>query len=92
MHPRDLGKDSPVWEELSNILAFGLYNSLLHWSPDRVVLGGSMFNEIGISADRVKEHIDEINVKLPEIPDIVHSALGDFGGLYGGLALLKQSV
>ena len=89
-HPKELGKESPVWEELAEILAYGLYNSLVHWSPDRVVLGGSMFNEIGISVERVRAHLTRINIKLPEVPEMVHSALGDVGGLYGGLARLAQ--
>lgn len=90
VRPRELGKDSPVWEELAHTLAFGLYNSLLHWSPDRVVLGGSMFNDIGISVERVAAHVADVNVKLPEIPEIVHSELKDVGGLWGGLARLRQ--
>ena len=88
--PRELGKDSPVWEELARFTAFGLYNSIVHWSPERVVLGGSMFNEIGISVDRVAAHLATINVKYPTLPEIVHSELGDLGGLWGGLARLKQ--
>jgi predicted NBD/HSP70 family sugar kinase len=90
VHPRELGKESPVWEELAQVLAVGVYNSLLHWSPERVVFGGSMFNEIGISVDRVRAHVEEINVKLPAVPEFVHSALGNIGGLWGGLARLKQ--
>jgi predicted NBD/HSP70 family sugar kinase len=90
VHPRDLGKDSPVWKELAQILSYGVYNSLLHWSPDRVVLGGSMFNEVGISPELVRAHVKTINIKLSEIPEIVHSSLGDVGGLWGGLARLKQ--
>lgn len=88
--PRDLGKDSPAWEELAIVTAFGLHNSILHWSPDRIVLGGSMFNEIGISPERVRFHLERINKTLPELPEIVHSSLADLGGLWGGLALLKQ--
>lgn len=89
-HPRDLGKESPVWEDLAQYFAYGLYNSILHWSPDTVVLGGSMFNEIGISVSRVEEYLQQINKKYPELPKVVHSSLGDVGGLYGGLARLKQ--
>lgn len=89
-HPRELGKDSPVWEELAEIFAVGVYNSLLHWSPERVVFGGSMFNDIGISVDRVKHFVEMVNVKLPEVPPFVHSSLGNVGGLWGGLARLRQ--
>lgn len=92
VHPRELGKDSPVWEELSRTFAFGLHTTVLHWSPDRVVLGGSMFNPIGIPVERVKFHLADIMRKFSEIPEIVHSSLGDLGGLYGGLAMIKQSA
>jgi len=79
-----------VWEELAQLFAYGLHNTILHWSPDRVVLGGSMFNEVGISVERVRAHVAEIMRKFPEVPEIVHSQLGDIGGLWGGVARLKQ--
>lgn len=89
-HPREIAKDDPVWEELAEILAYGLHNTIVHWSPNRVVLGGSMFNEIGISVPSVVQHVQKIMVKFPVTPEIVHSALGDIGGLHGGLELLRQ--
>jgi len=88
--PKHIEKDSPVWEELAQLFAYGLHNTILHWSPDRVVLGGSMFNEVGISVERVRAHVTEIMRKFPTIPEIVHSELGDLGGLWGGLVRLKQ--
>lgn len=90
MHPKDLGKDNPIWEELARTLAFGIHNTILHWSPDRVVIGGSMVNEVGISIPRVAEHVRTLLHKFPTVPEIVHSSLGDIGGLWGGMALLKQ--
>ena len=89
-HPRELGKDSPVWEDLAQTLAFGLINTIVHWSPDRIVLGGSMMNEIGIPVDRVRTHIGIHLERIPEIPEIRHSSLGDLGGLWGGLARLTS--
>lgn len=90
-HPKELGLGHPVWEELAETVALGLYNSILHWSPERVVLGGSMFNEIGISVESVRLGLERINKKFPSMPEVVHSALGDIGGLYGGMVALKQS-
>lgn len=89
-HPKELGRDNPLWEELARYTAFGLHNTILHWSPERVVLGGSMFNEIGISVERVEAHLREIMKAFPTLPEIKHSSLGDVGGLWGGLALLTQ--
>lgn len=90
VHPKDIDKDSPVWEELAKITAFGVHNAILHWSPDIFVLGGSMFNDIGIPVPRVQFHVESILRKFPKAPHIVHSALGDLGGLWGGLARLSQ--
>ncbi len=92
VHPRDLGKDHEAWEVLAQCAAYGLYNSIVHWSPERVVIGGSMMNEIGISVDRIRFYVEQLNRKYPKLPDIVHSSLKDEGGLYGGLELLKQRV
>jgi predicted NBD/HSP70 family sugar kinase len=89
-HPRELGKEWDGWENLARTTAFGVHNTILHWSPERVVLGGSMFNEIGISIDRVQNHLQTIMKKFATIPDIVHAELHDTGGLYGGLARLKE--
>ena len=91
VHPKEIDKDSPLWEELSRLCAYGVHNAILHWSPDRVVLGGSMFNEIGIPVQRVHAHVAEMLRKLPRTPEIVHSALGDIGGLWGALALLNRT-
>lgn len=88
--PKYLGKEHEVWEELARTLAFGVHNTILHWSPERVVIGGSMMNEIGISVPRVEEHVRSIMQKFATVPPIVHSALKDLGGLWGGLALLNQ--
>ena len=88
MHPKELGKEHPVWEELARVLAFGVHNTIVHWSPDIVVIGGSMMNEIGIPVPRVAEHVAHIMRKFPSVPPIVHSELGDIGGLWGALALL----
>ncbi len=90
MHPKDLGKDNPLWEDLARELAYGIHNSILHWSPDRVVIGGSMMNEVGIPVPRVAEHVKGMMRKFSAVPEIVHSSLGDEGGLWGGMALLRQ--
>ena len=83
--------DPDVWEELSKYLAIGVNNVLVHWSPDIVVLGGSMMKKIGIPIVRVREHLKEIFKISPEIPQIELATLGDIGGLYGGLALLREN-
>ena len=89
VHPRELGADWKGWEDLAYVAAVGIHNTILHWSPERVVLGGSMFNEIGISVESVKRHVTEMMKKFPQVPEIAHSTLHDEGGLYGALARIK---
>lgn len=88
--PRELGIDNPIWEDLAKVAAQGIHNSIVHWSPDRVVIGGSMTNEIGISVDRIRSLVTGMLQAFPQTPEIVHSKLGDLGGLWGCLALLNQ--
>ena len=83
--------DPAIWDELAHTFAYGLYNTILHWSPDTVALGGSMIaGEPSMDIEVIKKYLNEINTKLPKLPEIKKAELGDFGGLYGALAFLKQ--
>lgn len=82
--------DKDYWDKMAKWLAYGLNNTIVHWSPHRIVLGGSMMKEIGIQVPDVKRYLEEVNNIYPELPEIVHSELGDFGGLYGAIALLRK--
>lgn len=81
--------DPKIWDEAARLLAFGLNNSIVHWSPDIVVLGGSMMKEVGIPIDRVRFHLKSVLKIFPETPPIEKAVFGDSAGLYGGLAYLK---
>jgi len=84
--------NSKFWDEMAKLLAYGLNNAIVHWSPDIFVLGGSMMKKIGIPVPRVKYHLSKILEIYPKLPVIKKAALGDFGGLYGALALLNQKL
>jgi len=65
-------------------LAVGLYNLLRFWSPDILILGGSLMNdETGYPLRAVVREISALPVVLPPLPPIVHAALGDDAGLHG---------
>lgn len=81
--------DDAVWDELAKFLAYGLNNTIVHWSPDIVVIGGSMMKEIGIPIPAVRKHLAQILKIFPEGPLIEKAQLGDFGGLYGSLAYAR---
>jgi len=89
-HPKDI-LDPTVWEEHARTLALGLHNTILHWSPDTLVLGGSMITgNPAIPMDSIERHLHETLKIFPELPLIKKAELGDFGGLWGALAYLKS--
>ncbi|MCH8048584.1 ROK family protein, partial [Patescibacteria group bacterium] len=64
-----------------------------HWSPDIVVLGGSMIlGDPFIPLDVVKKYLQGILTVFPKQPTIEKAALGDSAGLYGALDLAKLHV
>lgn len=89
--PYEISQSDKVWDELASYLARGLKTTILYWSPDVVVLGGSMI--IGDPRIRLEDIVrytkEQIGNSLP-CPPIVDAQLSDEGGLYGALALLSQ--
>lgn len=91
--PYDIPQDDEIWDQLAYFLAHGLRNSILYWSPDAIVLGGSMI--IGnprILLNDIIRHTNEVVGEVAEVPLIVDAKLGDDGGLYGAMALLNQKM
>lgn len=82
-----------IWEEAELILAYGLHNTIAHWSPNVLVLGGSMI--IGnplISLEKVENHLNQITNIFTALPTIKKAELGAVGGLYGALEHLGQQI
>ncbi|MCR4330874.1 MAG: ROK family protein [Patescibacteria group bacterium] len=92
MKPYEI-KEETLWEEtLPKFLAYGLNNTVVHWSPDVVVLGGSMIvGDPAISVEATERYLKEIMHIFPNIPVIKKATLGAEGGLHGALAYLKQN-
>jgi len=84
--PREI-KDERVWKEQARILAYGLVNVTVMWSPDVVVLGGSMFKKVGIDVAEVRHMLQDNLRGFYPAPKVVKGALGDIGGLYGAFYL-----
>ena len=88
--PYEVPQTDPVWDELALYLAYGLKNTIVYWSPDVVVLGGSMIiGDPRILRIRVQKKTEELLKGLVPCPPIVDGVLKDEGGLYGALALLR---
>lgn len=82
--------DASVWEGVAAALAVGLTNTILHWSPDVMVLGGSVMQSVSI--ERVRELVKEFLHVYAEIPPIERAQLGDVGGLQGALQIARTLV
>lgn len=89
----DIPQSDVVWDELAEYLAQGLRNTIMYWSPDVIVLGGAMIvGDPAISVDAVRKYTVEAVDNYVETPLIVKAELGDHGGLFGAMAILKQRV
>lgn len=79
-----------VYEDLKPAFAAGLYNAVLFWSPETLVLDGPLVNdENGFSVAHLSEALEKINTMLPALPEIKKGVLGDEAGLRGAAALLS---
>lgn len=73
-------------------LAAGIWNAIVHWSPDVVVLGGSLVNDAnGFHIEDARAELEKFRHVLPALPELRAGALGDDAGLYGALALLSRN-
>lgn len=87
--PYEIPQSDAIWDQLALYLAHGLRNTILYWSPDAVVLGGSMIvGDPRILLDDILKHTNEVLGDTIECPLIVDAKLGDSGGLYGAMARL----
>ena len=90
--PAGIPQGDAVWDQLAEYLSFGLHNTVTYWSPDVIVLGGSMIvGEPKILIDSIITHLHAIAGDMP-VPDIVDADLNDKAALYGAMALLNQKV
>lgn len=79
--------DPKIWDEIAKYLALGLVNVTVFWTPDIIVLGGSVSKSIPL--DKLSTYFKEFLTIYPEAPQIVKATLGDESGFYGAIELLK---
>lgn len=83
-----LDRNTANWDEVAKYLSIGLTNTIVHWSPDMVILGGGVMQSI--SLEQVKIYLKENLTIFPTPPEIVKATLEDLAGLSGGLTMIKQ--
>ncbi len=93
MKAQDIPQSDVVWNELAEYLAQGLRNTILYWSPDVIILGGSMITgNPAIPVDAVRKYTVETLQGFVDSPLITMAKLGDEAGLYGAISLLKSKL
>ncbi len=91
--PYDIPQSDVLWDELAEYLGQGLRNTILFWSPDAIVLGGSMIiGDPRIEIDTIRKYTVEALDGFVEAPLITTAKLGDEAGLYGAMAILKRRL
>lgn len=81
--------DAAFWRSRAELLALGLYNLTLFWSPEIIVVGGSIIQSLPL------DHVEETyrgmlgNIFPSRQPQLVRAHFGDEMGLWGALAYIK---
>ena len=79
--------DIDIWKEVAKYLSLGLSNTIVHWSPDVVVLGGGVTQHIPL--EEIRKHVAKYLTIFPNPPEIVKANLGNEAGLFGALKLIS---
>lgn len=80
--------DVAVWEKVNHYAGIFGANVTMFWSPSIIIYGGPVMNDLHI--ETIGKEAKPFLHMYKETPAFVRGTLGDFGGLYGGLAKSKE--
>jgi len=93
VEPYEIPQSDVLWDDLAGYLAQGLRNTIMYWSPDAIVLGGSMVTgDPAIKVEAIRKATADALDNFEPTPLIVQAKLGDEAGLWGGMALLEKRL
>lgn len=91
--PYEIPQSDVLWDELAEYLAQGLCNTIMYWSPEVIVLGGSMIlGDPKIELDPIRKYTVAALDGFQPSPLITLAKLGDEAALYGAMAILKKRL
>lgn len=82
--------DEQGWDKEAQLLAVGIQNLIVMWSPEIVILGGGLGRKVPL--DKLKDYVAKLLHRFPDAPNIVLGELGEKAGLYGMLTVLSDST
>ncbi|MDD5567401.1 MAG: ROK family protein [Patescibacteria group bacterium] len=86
--PAEKINQKAIWREMAQYVAYGLVNVSVFWSPNIIVLGGSLMKRLPLS--EIRRYYKKYFKMFPTLPRIVRSKLDDRAGLYGALKLINN--
>ena len=82
--------DKKQVNEVMKILAAGLNNITVMWSPDVIILGGGLIDDGIFSLPKLRARVKKLVKVFDRMPPLRKSALGEKNGLYGALAYANK--
>ena len=80
--------DVGFWEKINHYAGIFGANTTMYWSPSIIIYGGPVMNDLHIEI--IEKEAKAFLKMYKETPIFVRGTLGDFGGLYGGLARVQK--
>ncbi len=81
-------KNRSAWKGLAKETAYGLVNVAVFWSPQVIIVGGSLIKTLSVA--EIRRHFRHLLRVFPVRPKILRAELGNFGALWGALAFSKE--
>ena len=81
----ELPPHHPAWDLEAHYIALALVNFTCTLSPQKIIIGGGVMNQVGFPL--VREKLNALLNGYTAMPDIVPPALGVNSGLFGSIAL-----
>ncbi len=84
--------DDLIWESYAEDLSVGLYNVIMMWQPEVIVLGGGLSQKADYFLKHLQEYLDNMVWFNRPIPDIKVSHFDNKNVLIGGYVYLNQKI
>lgn len=75
-------EDNKVWQEVTRWVSIGINNLIVEWSPEVIILGGSLSQRIDLG--QLNLHLKKLQ-PFPNLPPIKKAIFGQTSTLYGAL-------
>lgn len=80
--------EKDFWNNLAKVLSIGVYNSILYWSCDLIILGGAVVQKIPM--DRIEHQLMNVMKVFPIYSELKKATHDDLSGIKGGIVYLNQ--